>query len=218
MSNVNLYKKKRYPMSKYKKVPKATKSYVDKKIKSNIDKEEDDLTLTGATISTTSGVSDISAGIALNNPSAKLLEIKNHSLRFSMRLDPQGHEGTYRIVIFKWKGDTAHYSPTSDDILLNEDVISPYVKQDLRSNFTILFDKVYTHGGSIYSSNGNGSDFPQKFHLFNFYKRLGNSQFNPIFTNGQGSNHIFFLIVGSQAVSTTNPIADIHVRSVYSKL
>lgn len=216
MSLVPYRKKRRTVSNQVKKVPKATKSYVDRKIKSNIDKEEDDLQLLGGTISTTSGLADITASIAVSNPTQKYNEIKNHMLRYTMRVSPANLNGTYRVILFKWKGDTQHYAPTPTDILLNADVISPYVKQDLRANFTVLLDKVFTHGGGL--STQATSDFPQRYHVFNLYKRLGNSQFNPQMTAGQGSNHIFFLLVGSNTSPSNSPSVDIHIRSVYSKV
>jgi hypothetical protein len=207
---------RQYPKKKrvayYKKatrVPKTTKSYVNRVVNQRIDKEETDLSLIEAPITNSSGIIDLTQAIYTNNPLKEYTEVKNMSMEMRMRINPRQADGTYRIIIFKWKDDTAHYQPSADDILQIEDVISPYVKQDLRSKFSVLMDKTFTHGGATLT--GGLSDlnfgFPQKYHRFTFNKRLGDSQFNNIFTSGVGSNHYHILFVGSTK-STDPPLAD----------
>lgn len=217
---VRQYPKKK-KMTNYKKVPKTTKSYVNRVVNQRIDKEETDISLFDAPITNTSGVIDLTQAIYTNNLLKEYTEVKNMSMEFRMRIDPRQSDGTYRIIIFKWKDDTAHYAPSADDILQIEDVVSPYVKQDLRSKFSVILDKTFSHGGATISG-GTGFGFPQKYHKFTFYKRLGNSQFNNIFTTGVGSNHYHILFVGSTKTTdpplNDSPLLDFNCRQTFIKL
>lgn len=222
MSLVRFRRKRRTAPKMAKKVSQATKSYVNKKVKQNIDLFEHDTAYGQIPIFNASAITDLSASLFLSSPD-KPPEIQNQSLQIRMRCHflNNSESGTVRYILFKWKPDSTHHQPSAQDVLKADEITSPYVTQDLRTNFSVIKDGYFTHG----ARNGAGANEPPNRYLaLNYYKRLGKTQFNvtnPTANNGEGSNHIFLLIIGSipsQSPFNNVPIADVTVRNVYSKV
>lgn len=199
---------------KNQKVPKATKAYVNRAVVANNDKFQTD-EIGGSGVDDTALIFSLTKPLIVDQPEAKA--IKGLSLTARVRVAPSHNNGVYRMIIFKWKPDVTYHAPVAIDILQVEDVTSPYVLQDRRKNFSILYDKTFAHGAENGSTN-IGQTSPQRYHTINLRRGLGESQFNQVIQppTGDGANQLHFLVIGTTpSGSITKPTAYWHFRNTY---
>lgn len=116
-----------------------------------------------------------------------------------------------RFIIFKWKPDTANYTPQANDVIRNDgSTVAPWGLRhyEKRKQVTVLFDHLYTvqtqAAGAVHPPSIN-------FDIKLYEKDLGDCQFNQGLTTG--TNHLYFLYVSdSGAVSHPTIYGNLCVR------
>lgn len=122
-----------------------------------------------------------------------------------------------RVVLFRWKPDTALTgSPSVDDILEDtttgpQMVLSPYIVDPVkRKNFTIMMDKRFTVGD--YTSGVIPPETkPHRYKNTKHFKVLFNHDESGLWT---GSGHLFMMFLGEYAEATANYTEIIYNQTV----
>lgn len=180
---------------------KATHGYVNRAINRALNRSIDTYYSDGLTLSasTTQQYLDLTASLwTLKGISG--ISLENRFLQFRGVCNMIDSINHVRFIIFKWKPDTASYTPGSNDVIRNDASGStPWGLRhyEKRKQVQILYDRMFA--GQFQTT---GSTMPPSIHfdIRLSAKQLGESQFNQGLNTG--TNHIFFMYCSDSNIAS----------------
>lgn len=201
------------PSKRRRPVPEKTKKYVKRVINKRLAHDTDVYYLDNQTLSPTTTQQYIDLSAALHtSASFKSISVVNKHLLIKGWVQASDAYNFVRLVIFKWRTDTANATPGSNDVLRNDASASvafglPYYER--RGDYKILYDRTF-HTQAQTTGSVTPAQVPFTVKLSG--KKLGSSRYNT--STSSGRDHIYMMYF-SDSSAVAHPTIDYNLRMLY---